>query len=30
MIPYIENPHEGLSVPATIYSLGRMDKDQLE
>lgn len=30
MIPYIQNPHEGLSIPAAIYLLGRMNKDQLE
>lgn len=30
MIPYIENPREGLSIPAVIYSLGRMNKDRLE
>lgn len=30
MIPYIENPHEGLTIPAVIYSLGRMNKDRLE
>lgn len=26
----IKNPHESFSIPAVIYSLGRMNKDQLE